>query len=658
MQEFQRKQPLSLHLWVMYVVAAVLVGFIWYFQWVPGLIMTLILAAAIYYSIRSERKLVDATQKYIETLSHRVKRVGEEALLEMPIGIILFNEEYIIEWANPYMNRFSDEEDTLVGMSLNDLSDDFASRIKENDDDIWMDMNGYQFQIAIRKDDRLLYFFDRTEQAHIQTRYENEQTTIAIIYLDNYEEITQNMDDTLKSQLNSKVTSVLNSWSTDYGFYLKRTSQDRFLAVLTKDTLDQLEKSKFDILDEVRELNAEQNVPVTLSIGIGAGDNTLPELGEMAQSSLDLALGRGGDQVAIKDNLGKVRFYGGRTNPMEKRTRVRARVISHALKELVRESDNVIIMGHKAPDMDAFGAAIGILNIARANDVDGYIVFDSNDVDTGVHRLVDALKQDDDLWGYFIDPDESEALVTSRSLIVVVDTHKPGMVAHEKLLNKTDYKVVIDHHRRAEEFIENPTLVYMEPYASSTAELVTELLEYQPQKLKLKMLEATALLSGIIVDTKSFTLRTGSRTFDAASYLRSKGADTVLVQRFMKEDLDLYIKRGKLIERAEIYSNSIAIAKGSPGEIYGGVLLAQTADTLLTMSGINASFVISERDDGRIGISARSLGDVNVQVIMEKMNGGGHLTNAATQIEDTTIDDAEALLKDILEEYFTGGETE
>ncbi|RYG73366.1 DHH family phosphoesterase [Lentibacillus lipolyticus] len=658
MQDFKRRPALSGHLMVIYLVAAIIVGFIWYFQWMLGAVMTAILAVSIYYTVRTERKLQNETQKYIETLSHRVKRVGEEALLEMPIGIILFNEDYVIEWANPYMNRFAEEEDTLVGMSLNVLSDDLASRIKENDDEIWMNLEGYEFQITIRKDERLLYLSDRTLQSEIQTRYENEKAVIAIIYLDNYEEITQNMDDTLKSQLNSKVTSILNSWSTDYGIYLKRTSQDRFIAVLIKETLDQLEKSKFDILDEVRELNAEQNIPVTLSIGIGVGDSPLPDLGEMAQSSLDLALGRGGDQVAIKDGLGKVRFYGGRTNPMEKRTRVRARVISHALKELVQESDNVIIMGHKSPDMDSFGAAIGIMNIARANDVEGYIVFDPDDVDTGVYRLVDAMKKDDDLWKHFIEPDEAEGLVTSRSLVVVVDTHKPAMVSHEKLLNKTEYKVVIDHHRRAEEFIDNPTLVYMEPYASSTAELVTELLEYQPKTLKLKMLEATALLAGIIVDTKSFTLRTGSRTFDAASYLRSKGADTVLVQRFMKEDLDIYIKRGKLIERAEIYRDSIAIAKGKPGEVYGGVLIAQAADTLLTMSGINASFVISERDDGRIGLSARSLGDVNVQVIMEKMNGGGHLTNAATQIEDTTIDDAEALLKDILEEYFTGGETE
>ncbi|ALX49552.1 DHH family phosphoesterase [Lentibacillus amyloliquefaciens] len=657
MEDKQKKPSLGNHLWITYAVSVILLGFVWYFQWTIGLVLTVVLAAVLYYSIYNERKRQHDTENYIATLSHRVKRVGEEALLEMPIGIILYNEDYKIEWANPYMNGFT-EDDTLVGKSLNSLVDDFSSMIKENKDEMWLKLEGYHFQITIKKDDRLLYLSDRTAQSEIQTRYNYEKTVIAIIFIDNYEEITQNMDDTLKSQLNSKVTSVLNQWSNDYGIYLKRSSQDRFLGVLTKETLDQLEKAKFDILDEVRELNAEQNIPITLSIGIGLGDSLLPELGEMAQSSLDLALGRGGDQVVIKDDLGKVRFYGGRTNPMEKRTRVRARVISHALKDLVQGSDNVIIMGHKSPDMDSIGAAIGILNIVKANNVEGYIVLDPDDVDTGVHRLVEELKEEETIWQHFIDPEESEALLTSRSLIVVVDTHKPSMVANERLLNKTEYKVVIDHHRRAEEFVDNPTLVYMEPYASSTAELVTELLEYQPHNLKLKMLEATALLAGIIVDTKSFTLRTGSRTFDAASYLRSKGADTVLVQRFMQEDLDIYVKRSKLIERAEKYHGTIAISKGESGEEYGGVLIAQAADTLLTMTSINASFVISERRDGRIGISARSLGDINVQVIMEKMNGGGHLTNAATQIEDTTIEDAEALLKDIIEEYLTGGETE
>ncbi len=527
MSDKQNKPTLRNHVWIIYLLSIILLGVIWYFQWMLGLIMTVLLAVSLYYSIRSEQTLQDEAEQYITTLSHRIKKVGEEALLEMPFGIILFSEDYKIEWANPYMNRF--EKDSLVGNSLHTLSEDLIPKIKENKDDIWFQLQGYMFQTTVKKQERLLYLFDRTEQAELQNLYHNEQTVISFIFLDNYEEITQNMDDTNKSHLNSQVTSVLNKWANHYGLYLKRTSQERFIAVGSKEILASLEKAKFEILDEVRELSGERNTPVTLSIGVGVGNVDIPTLGELAQSSLDLALGRGGDQVAIKDESGKVRFYGGKTNPMEKRTRVRARVISHALKELIRASDNVIIMGHKAPDMDALGAAIGILNIALANDVEGYIVFDPEDVDTGVYRLVKAIQDDEKLWQYFIDPDEADAVIGSRSLIVVVDTHRPSMVASESLLQKSDYKVVIDHHRRGEEFIKTPTLVYMEPYASSTAELVTELLEYQPKKLKLRMLEATALLAGIIVDTKSFTLRTGSRTFDAASYLRAKGADTVLL---------------------------------------------------------------------------------------------------------------------------------
>lgn len=643
------------HIWLVYIISMVFIAIIFYFQWVLGIFMTLVLGGSLYYTIHRERVLYKEIEDYISTLSHRIKRVGEEALLEMPIGIILFDDDYKIEWSNPYMNQFG-EADSLVGEPLNILSEEITSLINQEENDAWIELAGYVFQVEIKREERLLYLFDRTSESHIKMLYDEEQTIIAIIYLDNYEEITRNMDDTLKSQLNSEVTSVLNNWSRQYGLYLKRTSQDRFIAVGTHKLLDELEKSKFSILDDVRKIDGEheQKNPVTLSIGVGLGTVPLPTLGELAQSSLDLALGRGGDQVVIKDESGKVRFYGGKTNPMEKRTRVRARVISHALKELVKQSDKVIIMGHKSPDMDSLGASIGILNIAQANDVEGYVVFDPDDLNPGMYRIIDAIKEEPSIWKYFVAPDDAEEIITNRSLIVIVDTHKPAMLPNERLLNKTSYKVVIDHHRRGEDFIEHPTLVYMEPYASSTSELVTELLEYQPKSLSLKVIEATALLAGIIVDTKSFTLRTGSRTFDAASYLRSRGADTVLVQRFMKEDINNYIKRSKLIERANIYRDSVAISTAKEGEVYDHVLIAQAADTLLSMKGITASFVISEREDGQIGISARSLGDINVQIIMEKMSGGGHLTNAAAQIADTTITDAEAFLKDILDEYFEG----
>jgi c-di-AMP phosphodiesterase-like protein len=271
---------------------------------------------------------------------------------------------------------------------------------------------------------------------------------------------------------------------------------------------------------------------------------------------------------------------------------------------------------------------------------------------------MNEIKGTDSLWKHFITPEEALEISTSGTLLVVVDTHKPSMVMEERLLSKLDHVVVIDHHRRGEEFIADPVLVYMEPYASSTAELVTELLEYQPKRLKMRMLEATALLAGIIVDTKSFTLRTGSRTFDAASYLRAHGADTILVQRFLKEDLQTYKTRSKLIENAITYKNGVVISKAEPGEECGQVMIAQAADTLLSMNDVTASFVIAKRHDQKISISGRSLGEVNVQMIMEQLGGGGHLTNAACQLDNETLDGAETKLKAVIDEYFEGGEEE
>ncbi|MDV2581571.1 DHH family phosphoesterase [Alkalibacillus haloalkaliphilus] len=645
------------NIWLLYILAGILTLIVIYYQWMIGLFLSIVLGLIIFLGLKTEDRLRKKTEQYISTLSYRVKKVGEEALLEMPFGIILFNDEYQIEWANPYMNDFQRQDETLIGENLTTLSENIISAIKDDEEEFWVNIDEKVYQVIVKREEKLLYFFDRTTYSELETKYHNEETILSIIYLDNYEELTQAMDDTSKSHMNSQVTSILNNWSSDYGFYLKRTSQERFIAVMNREILEQLEATKFEILDEVRELISDQNVPLTLSIGIGRGAANLPELGEMAQSSLDLALGRGGDQVAIKNEHGKVKFFGGKTNPMEKRTRVRARVISHALRELVNESEKVIIMGHQMPDMDSIGSSVGILKMVQQNNKDGFIVFDPDGVNTGVQKLMDEIDDDESLADWFITPEQSLDIVSKNTLVVVVDTHKPSMVMEEKLLSRTEHVVVIDHHRRAEEFIEDPTLVYMEPYASSTAELVTELLQYQDGRVKLSTLESSALLAGIIVDTKSFTLRTGSRTFDAASYLRSKGADTVFVQKLLKEDLDVYIKRSELIKNATVYKEGVAIAKGNSGESYGPIIIAQAADTLLTMDGVQASFVISERKDGRVGVSARSLGDINVQVIMEKMNGGGHLTNAATQLEDTTIEQVEEQLRGIIDEYLQGGES-
>lgn len=642
--------------WLLYILAGLLTLIVTYYQLIIGSLLLVILVVLIYNTYKIEDRVRKRTESYISTLSYRIKKVGDEALLGMPFGIILYNEDFKIEWSNPYINELIDQEKSLIGEEISVLSSSLDSAVAEEKQEIEIVINDRSFLAVIRPEDRLIYLFDRTEKVELQKLYENDKTVLAVIFLDNYEELTQAMDDTSKSQLNSEVTSMLNNWSNEYGIYLKRTSQERFLAIMNEEILKKLEKNKFEILDSVREMISNQNVPLTLSIGIGRGIDNLPQLGELAQSSLDLALGRGGDQVVIKDTTSKVKFFGGKTNPMEKRTRVRARVISHALKELVRESDHVLIMGHKSPDMDSIGSCIGLLKLTQQNQKNGYIVFDPDGVNTGVEKLMEEIDQDTELAQWFITPEQSLDIITKDSLIIIVDTHKPSMVMEERLLNKTDHVVVIDHHRRSEDFVEDPILVYMEPYASSTAELVTELLEYQEGPVPLTTLEATSLLAGITVDTKSFTLRTGSRTFDAASYLRSKGADTILVQKLLKEDLDEYVKRADLVKNATIYREGIAIATGDEDTTYNPIILAQAADTLLTMSGVKASFVVALRKDGQVGVSARSLGEINVQVIMERMNGGGHLTNAATQLEDTTMEQVVDQLRDIIEEYFEGGD--
>ncbi|RXZ01118.1 DHH family phosphoesterase [Fictibacillus sp. S7] len=639
------------------VISVLLVIIIMSYQWVLGAVSFVVLGAIFYLMMRAENSFQEDLGDYISTLSHRIKKVGEEALMEMPIGIILYDEDYKIEWANPFMGAWVGEE-AFIGHSLNLISEDLVPFIKSDAREEIVNLKSRKFEVHFKKEERLLYFFDVTEQLEVEHLYEEEQTCLGLIYLDNYEEVTQGLDDQFRSRINSKVISILNKWATDHGIYLKRTSSERFLAVFNKRILHELEKNKFALLDEVRDATSKENVALTLSIGVASGPVELPELGQLAQSSLDLALGRGGDQVAIKQQNGKVRFYGGKTNPVEKRTRVRARVISHALSELVLDSDKVIIMGHKSPDMDSMGSAMGILKVAQVNGKEGYIVLDTSDLDTGVQRLMNEIKGTDSLWKHFITPEEALEISTAGTLLVVVDTHKPSMVMEERLLSKLDHVVVIDHHRRGEEFIADPVLVYMEPYASSTAELVTELLEYQPKRLKMRMLEATALLAGIIVDTKSFTLRTGSRTFDAASYLRAHGADTILVQRFLKEDLQTYKTRSKLIENAKSYKSGVVISKAEPGEECGQVMIAQAADILLSMNDVTASFVIAKRHDQKISISGRSLGEVNVQMIMEQLGGGGHLTNAACQLENETLDGAETKLKAAIDEYFEGGEEE
>ncbi|MBO7747077.1 DHH family phosphoesterase [Paenibacillus sp. MWE-103] len=631
------------HLWAFVLMLLMSIALATY-DWKLG-VLGLVLSGAIgVYSVLAERAFRRDLKMYLGTLSYRVKKANREVISDLPFGIILYNEDKTIEWHNAFITNMM-ERDSIVGESLNDLFPTL-SQAKEREGTVEASIGNAIYELMFRFDERLLYVRDITKQWQLARRYEEEKLAIGIVLMDNLEEVTQGMDDQQRSALMSRATAEITEWANKFHVYLKRLTSDRYLVITDQRTLKQLELSRFVLLDEVREIIAENKIPMTLSIGFAAGAESIVELGQWAQTSLDYALGRGGDQAAVKVGQ-RQSFYGGKSNAVEKRTRVRARVVAHALRDLMRDSDRVVIMGHKMPDMDSLGAAIGVLKAALLFNKEAYIVLEG--VNPAIQRMTEMLREDERIAKRFITPDQALGIVDGKTLAVVVDTHKASMVKEPRLLTLTDKIVVVDHHRRGEEFISNAILVYMEPYASSTCELVTELLQYIHDRVLLDVKEATALLAGITVDTKSFSLRTGSRTFEAASFLRRNGADSSLVQRMLKEDLAEYLKKAEMIRQAEIVYDHIAIAATEQGRKYSQLLIAQTADTLLNMTDVLASFVIGERPDGLIGISARSLGHMNVQVVMERMGGGGHLTNAAAQLEGTVAEVAQRL-KQVLQE--------
>lgn len=638
-------------LMVLTAIAIVIVGFI--FKPLMATFTAIALIIMIVISAVLIKQALSKMDHYVDNLSGHISAGNNKAIKRMPIGLVVIDADDHIEWINQYMSEHL--ETNVISEPVNEVFPNILKQL-ERVQEIEIEHGQYHYHVRYSEEERCLYFFDITEEVHTNELYEESKPIIATLFLDNYDEITQNMNDTQRSEINSMVTRIISRWATEYNIYFKRYSSDQFVAYLNQKILAEIEDSNFEILSQLREKSVGYRAQLTLSIGVGEGTEDLIELGELSQSGLDLALGRGGDQVAIKNMNGNVRFYGGKTDPMEKRTRVRARVISHALKDILTEGDKVIIMGHKRPDLDAVGAAIGVSRFASMNNLEAYVVLNEEDIDPTLSRVMEEIDKKPELKERFVTSDEAWDMMTSKTTVVVVDTHKPEMVLDENILNKANRKVVIDHHRRGESFISNPLLVYMEPYASSTAELVTELLEYQPTEQRLSRLESTIMYAGIIVDTRNFTLRTGSRTFDAASYLRAHGADTILTQQFLKDDVETYINRSELIRTVEVQDNGVAIAHGSNDKIYHPVTVAQAADELLSLEGIEASYVVAKREDNLIGISARSLGGINVQLTMEALGGGGHLTNAATQIKGVTIEEAIEQLQQAITEQMSRSE--
>ena len=625
-----------------------------------GIVLTLfvILIGILLYSFADY--IIKETNHYISNLSYKINKGSQDASIKMPIGMLLLDSNSEIQWINPYLQKYFDKKE-LLGFSLEKIDTNLASMVNHlepNEEKVihWKDK---YFQTVFHSDIGMLYMMDITEYAVIKETYLDERPVFGQIFVDNFAEVSQSLTDRKKSNLNNFVTNQLTSWANHNNIYLKRVDTDRFVAFLDKKILSGLEKDKFDIIDKVRETTAQQNTPLTVSMGFSYADSTenvmnYDEIAAQAQENLDLALGRGGDQVVVRSKKEETRFYGGKSNPLEKRTRVRSRMVSQALENMMAEATQIIIMGHQYPDMDCVGGCLGIRRIAKMHGKTSWIVTNPDQYSHDIKKLMAVIKEDEELSSSIVTPEMAEALLTPETLVIIVDVNKPSLTASPEVVEKANQLVIIDHHRRGQEFPANPDLVYIEPYASSAGELITELLEYQSkEEEQIKTIEATTLLAGIIVDTRNFTLRTGSRTFDTASYLKSVGADTILIQRLLKENVDTYLMRSHLLNSLEILPNNIGIVHGEETIVYPTVVAAQTADMMLSMENIDASFVVTKRNDGRTGISARSLGNKNVQRVMEKMGGGGHLSNAATQLTDMSIEEAIEQLKIVIQELDT-----
>jgi len=631
------------------LLSAFLIGFLFYYNKIVASISFIILLyilLAEYYGVKRKKIELD---RYIEDIFFSVDKASKTVLAKIPLPAVILNDRGEIIWYNThYSQTFNENEEIkkLIKKYVTAKTEELKGQ---------MEFNGRYYSVLKiessfkkkREGDTsaTLLFFDDTDYVQLKKSLATSRPVVAHIMIDNYEEALMSVEDVKRAVISSEIEKKLSEWASSIKAFLKKYDDDKYFAIFKEGELKKLEENRFDILDKIRETGEEMKVLLTLSIGVGAEADDFLTLNEYASSALDLALGRGGDQAVVKRG-DKISFYGGRTQAVEKRTRVKARVIAHALRELIKESSTIFIMGHNFMDFDSLGAAIGMYRACADLGKKAYIILDKSNV--AIDELVKKIKATDGYEELFIKSSEVKNMVDENSLLIVVDTHRPSYLSYPEIVELIDRIVVIDHHRRGKEFIDKAVLVYLEPYASSASELVTEILQYIVEKVDLKPIEAEALLAGIAVDTKNFTFRTGSRTFEAASFLRKKGADTTSVKQLFQNDLASYIIKATIVKNAEILDNGIAIAISPPAA--NNLIIAQAADELLTIKGVKASFVLLQREED-VAISGRSMGDVNVQIILEKLGGGGHLTVAGAQVKKP-MEEVLNELKQAIKEYF------
>lgn len=627
-----------------------------------GAVLLLLIISSVFSARRRRRELMD----YIESVTYDADTAKNNTLLNFPLPMAVFSlNDLRVIWANQIFfnmcgvsgSRFEARLDTLVPQ----FSAKWLLEGKTQCQDL-LAINGRKYQIhgnIIRPGTGeeeaghgfmgIAYWVDVTEYDDVRIKYEESRPVVGVLIIDNYDELIRNQPDRVKNDLRDAVEDVMNQYWEGRDAILRRYDRDRYFVVFEERHLDEMRSGKFALLEQAHSVIGSAGIHATLSLGLGHDGEGFGEDWQFATLAAEMALSRGGDQAVIKNRL-SFEFFGGRGNEVETRTKVKSRVMANALAELIADSSRVFVMGHKYADLDAVGADAAICCLARKKGKLCRIVIDPEK--NAAKLLIERLQSEPEYKNAFITPQEAMLQSDGRSLLVVVDTNRPEQAEDANFLAACNRVAVIDHHRRAATYIQNSALTFYEPYASSTCELLSEVLQEVCDPEDILRCEAEAMLSGIVLDTKNFTLRTGERTFEAAAFLRRCGADTVEVKKLLQNDMNDTVARYRIMQNAQLYRGNIAVA--APEAPQDRVIIAQAADELLNISGVEVSFVVSPTKDGGANISARSIGDINVQVIMEKLGGGGNRSAAACQIPDTTLRDAVNSLFTAIDEYLDG----
>ena len=597
--------------------------------------------------------------KYIENLSLDIDETTKKAIMNLPIPLCILEFDGNISW---YNNKFYDmtESPDLLGENIDNIIKNLNLRkvLNENKEmytDVTYKDREYTVIYNVIKNEQnkqvkylmMLYWIDKTDYLSLAQKYEEEKNVIMLIQVDGYDEVLKSASEEKRSLISVEIERILFGLENSLQAAVKKTAKDKYIVIANQRSLSKLQENKFTILDTIRNITYSNTLPVTISIGVGREGNSIHENIKWAAGALDLALGRGGDQAIVKTK-DKFEFYGGKSKAVEKTTKVKSRLIGHALKEIVSQSNNIYIMGHKYPDLDAMGAAVGIYDICKSLKKETYIVLDQ--VNESIDEFVSRLNKQEYYKDLFINKEEAIKNCTKDTLVVVVDTHRPSYTECEELLGISKKIAVIDHHRRGVEFIQDTVLSFHEIYVSSTCEMVTEVVQYLEDDVKINKLTAEGLLAGISLDTKFFAFKTGVRTFEAASYLEKAGADTTEVKKLFRTNVEDFKTKAEIISNTHIIDNRICISYSKMKSENINVVIAQAADELLTVKNVEASFVLGEKN-GIIFISARSLGKINVHVLMEKLGGGGHMDIAGAQLEGVSIQEAYKKVNYIIEQY-------